>query len=245
MTTAPGPFYFAWADETETTFGVEHQVEDEQIVTFRLEHTEGNCATLTLDVRNPRIGLLNPGRKVWAWFSYDSGTGGVVPLIFARLVGVPTNLIAEVVTLAFIAKPLNFITQKFMLAEELKIRPYYDPIFIAEEKRPVFSTAGSTGDADVVLAEANRLTQRGEYDAAIKHLLETLHLSELVAAEVLAQRDGGLHTREVVPETEMGSGAEREMLGETGSVQPELGGAVVHRFVAVRGGDSHRDAVAR
>jgi hypothetical protein len=88
---------------------------------------------------------------VWAWFSYDSGTGGVVPLIFARLVGVPTNLIAEVVTLQFIAKPLDFITQKFMLAEELKIRPYYDPIFIAEEKRPVFSSAGSTGDADVVL----------------------------------------------------------------------------------------------
>ncbi len=152
MTAAAGPFYFAWVDETETTFSeTAHLVEDEQIVTFRLEQTEGNCATLTLDVRNPRIGLLNPGRKVWAWFSWDSGTGGIVPLIFARLVGVPTNLIQEVVTLQFIAKPLDFTVQKFELAEILKVRPNYDPIFISEEKRPSIASGVTTGDVDVVL----------------------------------------------------------------------------------------------
>ncbi len=112
MTAATGPFFFSWSDPTETTFGPEHHVWDEDIVTFKLDHTEGNCATLDLDVRNPRIGLLNPGRKVWAWFSYDSGSGGVVALFFGRLVGVPTNLLAEVVTLSFIAKPLDFLAQK-------------------------------------------------------------------------------------------------------------------------------------
>jgi hypothetical protein len=149
--TFPAAFYFAWVDATETTFGPEHEVVDEDIVSFRLEQTEGNAATLNLDVRNPKIGLLAPGRKVWAWFSYDSGTGGVVPLIFGRLVGVPTNLIAEVVTLQIIAKPLDFIAQKFQLAESLKQLPYYDPIFVAEDKRPYFSSAGSIGDPDVVL----------------------------------------------------------------------------------------------
>jgi hypothetical protein len=152
--TFPAMFFNAWVDATETTFGPQHEVVDEDIVSFRLEQTEGNSATLELDVRNPKIGLLAPGRKVWLWFSYDSGTGGVVPLFFGRLVGVPTNMLAEVVTLSFIAKPLDFITQKFELAEVLKQLPYYDPIFVDPDKRPYFSTGTggtSIGDPDVVL----------------------------------------------------------------------------------------------
>ena len=41
MTAAVGPFYFAWTDEPPTggiAFGPEHQVEDEQIVSFRIDH---------------------------------------------------------------------------------------------------------------------------------------------------------------------------------------------------------------
>src|SRR5215467_5119920 len=98
--TFPAMFFNAWADATEVIFGPEHHVVDEDIVSFRLEQNEGDCATLELEVRNPKIGLLAPGRKVWLWFSYDSGTGGVVPLFFGRLVGIPTNLLHEVVTLS-------------------------------------------------------------------------------------------------------------------------------------------------
>lgn len=150
-----GPFYFAWIDYTTggpPTFGPEHQVIDEEIVRFSIEQKENDFATLTMDVRNPRIGLLAPGRPVWAFLSYDSGTAGFIPLFFGRLVGVPTNLIQEVVTLQFIAKPIDAVAQKFALAETLKVRPNYDPVFIDPDKRPGTNTAGDyVGDPDVVL----------------------------------------------------------------------------------------------
>ena len=75
MPTAPtGPFYFAWVDYASgavPTFGPEHEVEDEEIVSFTVEQKEGDFATLNIDVRNPKIGLLAPGRPIWACLSYD------------------------------------------------------------------------------------------------------------------------------------------------------------------------------
>ena len=53
-----------------------------------------------------------------------------MPLFFGRLVGIPTNILAEVVTLTFVAKPVDFLEQKFAMAETLKVLPWYDPIFI-------------------------------------------------------------------------------------------------------------------
>ena len=94
----PGPFFFAWADATETTFGPEHQVEDEEVFSFRVEHAEGEFARLSIDIKNPRIGLLAPARKTWAWLSWNNGTE-VIPLFFGRLVGVPSDLHQEIVTL--------------------------------------------------------------------------------------------------------------------------------------------------
>lgn len=122
-------YYFAWVDPTETTFGVEHHREDEKVANFSIDHAEGGFAQLSLDIRNPHTGLLAPGRKLWTWFSYSDGAT-VTPLFFGRLVGIPTNIIAEVCTLLFTAKPGNYITQKQNLAETLKVAPWYDPIFI-------------------------------------------------------------------------------------------------------------------
>ena len=154
-------FCFAWVDYTTggvPAFGPEHQVEDEKIVSFKVEHKEGDCATCSIDVRNPKIGLLAPGRPLWAYLSYDSGTGGVVPLFFGRLVGVPTNILSEVVTLELTAKPLDFTAQKFALAETLKVLPWYDPLFIDPKLRPYISTDGQqVGDADVVLEAYSKL----------------------------------------------------------------------------------------
>lgn len=148
--------YFAWVDYSTggvPAFGPEHQVADEDIVSFRVDHIEGDCATCNIDVRNPKVGLLAPGRPLWAWLSYASdSTAGVTPLFFGRLVGVPTNLLAEVVTLSFVAKPLDFADQKFTLATSLAVLPYYDPLFIDPDKRPQLNTAGDqVGDPDVVL----------------------------------------------------------------------------------------------
>lgn len=156
-----GPHYFAWVDYTTggiPAFGPEHQVEDEQIVSYTIEQKEGDAASLNIDVRNPKIGLLAPGRPIWAWLSYDTGTAGVVPLFFGRLVGIPTNILAEVVTLSFVAKPLDFTAQKFALAETLKVLPWYDPIFIDPKLRPGTDTSGQQiGDPDVVLEGYSQL----------------------------------------------------------------------------------------
>jgi hypothetical protein len=59
-------------------------------------------------VRNPRIGLLAPGRKQWAWLSWlddRNPTAGVTPLFFGRLVGVPQQIARQPVTLNFMARP--------------------------------------------------------------------------------------------------------------------------------------------
>src|SRR4030095_7045384 len=132
----PGPFYFAWATSSESTFGPEHVIEDEKMFGFTLEHAEGEVATLTLEVRNPMVGLLSPGRKTWAWLSFDDGsTAGPVPLFFGRLISIPDDLFGQVVTLKFTAMPVDFIEQKRALAPSLQVRPFYDPVFLDAARR--------------------------------------------------------------------------------------------------------------
>lgn len=129
------PFYFYYADQTETTFDAgTMNVFNEEIVSFKVNHEEGQFPTLDIVIRNPRIGLLNPSRKQWAWLSWQNG-GTVVPLFFGRLVGIPANLFKELVTLQFIARRHDYIAQKQAVAETLKVEPFYDPIFLDDKAR--------------------------------------------------------------------------------------------------------------
>ena len=125
------PFYFSWVAPGTPFNPAIHNVQDEEILSFKIEHSEGEIPSLTIEIRNPRIGLLAPGRLVWAWFSWDSqASDGIVALFFGRLVSVPTDLLGEAVTLRFSAQPLNFLVQKQSLAPSLQVRPYWDPVFI-------------------------------------------------------------------------------------------------------------------
>jgi hypothetical protein len=165
----PGPFYFAWVDPDEA-FGEEHLREDELIYSAKMTHAEGGFAALSLEVRNPRVGLLAPGRKRWAYFAYGAGnTDGPRPIYFGRLVGLPTNLIGEVITLEFIAKPLDYADQKAALAETLKEPPFYDAAFIAADKRD---------DPDTVL----------EGYSALWHVDRVTH--EVTISDILVGEDG-------------------------------------------------------
>lgn len=129
-----GPFFLAWVN-AETAFNSStHAVEDEAIFAFEITHSEGEFAALMLDVINPRVGLLNTGRKQWAWLSWYDGSE-VIPLFYGRLVGVPQDLQNEVVRFEFIAKPTDYETQKTALADTLKVAPYYDPVWLSEEAR--------------------------------------------------------------------------------------------------------------
>ena len=124
-----GPFYFAWVDANETTFNSSHYVYDETIFQFQLGHEEGQIPTLEIEILNPNTGLLNSGRKQWAWFSWWNGSS-VVPLFFGRLVGFPTDILNTTVKLHLIARANDYLTKKSNLAQGLKVAPFYDPIFI-------------------------------------------------------------------------------------------------------------------
>ena len=140
-------FTFAWADANETTFGVEHEIEDENVFRLLIEEEEGDFATARVEVVNPGVGLLNVGRKRWAWIGYDDGgTAGVQPLFFGRLVGLPQEMIGETVFLEFLARPSDFQTVKDTLADTLRVFPFWDPVWVPRDVRD---------DADEVLNAYN------------------------------------------------------------------------------------------
>lgn len=144
-----GPFFFAWVDADETEFSETlHAREDEDVFSFSLTHDEGDFPSLELEVKNPRIGLLAPARKVWAWFSYDDPDVGITPLFFGRLIGIPSNILAEVVTLQFIARPKDYLDQKQSVANGMMVAPYYNSMWLAEDKRT---------DPDAILEGYSRL----------------------------------------------------------------------------------------
>lgn len=131
-------FLFAWADANTPFDPLIHNREDAEVVSLDCTHEEGNFAALTITVRNPRIGLLAPGRQQWAWLSWLHTVGGVDqldPLFYGRLVAVPDNMIAEAVTLSFTARPSNYNDRKAAVANSLRVLPYYDPVWIDERER--------------------------------------------------------------------------------------------------------------
>jgi hypothetical protein len=127
-------FLFAWVSASETSFGIAHHRNDENIFAFDLTHTEGDFATLSVDVINPHVGLLGPTRKKWVWLSWNNG-GTVEPLFFGRLVGVPQAMQGEIVRLEFIARPVGYEAVKAALADTMRVRPYYDAMWYSEDAR--------------------------------------------------------------------------------------------------------------
>lgn len=132
---------FAWVDPEDSTFIQDFARYDEWVFSFELKQEEGEFATLDITIKNPRAALLSVSRKTWMWLSYGA-PGSAVPLFFGRLVGIPTSILNEKVTLQFVAQPMNYNAQRAMLAASLRVLPNYDPIFVDENSRD---------DVDVVL----------------------------------------------------------------------------------------------
>lgn len=168
MTAPANEFYWAWVDGTETTFNSSHYRLDERVISFEIDHTEGNLATLNVTVRNPHIGLLAPGRPVWAHFGWLSD-GTVYHLFWGRLVGIPSDMFDNTITMQLIGKPSDFLFRKQRAAELLKVPPNYDPIFLDLSKRD---------DPDAIL----------EAYSAVWHIDRLTH--EVTASDVLIGEDG-------------------------------------------------------
>lgn len=131
--TTSGPFYFAWADASETSFNASHIVEDEDVFNMSVRHLEGDFASLLVTIRNPKVGLLNANRKRWCWISWDNNSA-VEPLFFGRLIGIPKSLTRELVDVEFLARPEDFAAQKEALANAMRYLPYFDPVFLNVDK---------------------------------------------------------------------------------------------------------------
>ena len=126
-------FFFAWVSP-DTAWSSALERYDENIISFSVEHNEGDIPTMTMIIKNPKIGLLNPGRLYWAWLAWEDDSASVHPLFFGRLVGIPTDTLGEAITLKFIARPKDYIRQKQGLAETLKVAPGYDRVFAPSQK---------------------------------------------------------------------------------------------------------------
>ncbi len=157
-------FYFARVASSETTFNASHERYDENVFAFTIEHREGECATLSVTLRNPRVGPLS--QPLWAWLSWNDGMS-VTPLFFGRLVGIPdmqgsASGFAETLVLTYVAKPIDFAAQRRALAESLAVLPEYDPIFIDENLR--IDALTGTGDVNTALEARSARWQcsRGE-----------------------------------------------------------------------------------
>lgn len=127
----PDPqFYLAWVDETDDTFDPDvHCQTQENLFSIQIDHREGECATATVVILNPRIGLLNTGRKLWVWISCYEGTG-VDPLFFGRLTAIPENIFGQQISLVFLAKPTDYEAQRNALAEAADELPWFDRVFV-------------------------------------------------------------------------------------------------------------------
>ena len=118
---------------TEPFDPIAHAREDEQVFALTITQREGDFATLDIEIRNPGIGLLNPGRQEWCWLSWDPEDGsGIAPLFTGRLVGIPEHLDAELVRLQFVAQPDDYWAAKSALAATMRTLPYWDPVWLAQ-----------------------------------------------------------------------------------------------------------------
>jgi hypothetical protein len=129
-----GRVFFAWVASGETFDAQVHAREDEQVFDLTISEREGEFATATLTVQNPRIGLLAPARKQRVFISAE--IDGQVRLLFSgRVVGVPANITGEVIELEFIARPDNHAAVLSTFISQLKTMPQFHPALVSTEQQ--------------------------------------------------------------------------------------------------------------
>lgn len=242
------PFTFAWVNEEDRVFDPDTMnVFDEEILSFEIKHEEGQIPALNMKIRNPRIGLLSPGRKVWGWLAWEND-GHLIPLFFGVLVGIPTSLFQEVVTIQLISRSTTYITDKQDVAETMKVAPYYDPVWFDTARRDdpdsilegwsalwhIDRTTLEISASDILSGEDGTVTfAEGEalYDSVSMSLGQPPLANIRVEAAVnWTQRTSGFIT---VPELSMSSYTGETLLSGWPKPGGGLGGGykVVHSFV--------------
>lgn len=131
-----GKIYFAWVSPEEVFNPATHSREDEDVFSVRISESEGEFALATVEIRNPRAGLLSPARLQRCFISAEiiGRTSTSTQLLFGgRVVGIPVSLGRETVELEFIARPDDWTTKQAALLSELKASPRHHAALVSDE----------------------------------------------------------------------------------------------------------------
>lgn len=122
-------YYLALVEAADTTFSETFARHDETVFSFTVYQQEGDFCSLSVVIENPSEALLDPSRNQWAWLSMEEGET-ITPLFHGRIVGIPADLDKDLVTVEFLAKPVDFEAQKHTVAASLRVAPFWDYAFI-------------------------------------------------------------------------------------------------------------------
>lgn len=125
----PDTFFLAMVDASDTAFTEEFARHDETMFSFSVSQQEGDFCGLSVVIKNPSESLLSEDRKQWCWLSVSDGVG-YRPLFRGRIVGVPSDIQKDLVSVEFLAKPADFEAQKQSLAATLRVAPFFDYAFV-------------------------------------------------------------------------------------------------------------------
>lgn len=129
-------FLLHWVNADDVPFVQDYAVEDESVFSIDWEHKEGAFAALSVTIRNPRVSLLSPLRPQYAYLSYRAdGDANAIPFFFGWVVGIPTSVLDELVTVEMIAEPLDFTEQCEALAAAMREQDEWDDVLVEPESR--------------------------------------------------------------------------------------------------------------
>lgn len=131
----PHRFWLCWVNPGDRFFVQDYAQATEIVLEWTYDWKEGDFATLQIVIKNPEVPLLAPGRKRWAWFSFDDGPGTeATAIFFGQVVAVPGSIDGNIITYHMIARPYNANELKTQVADGLRELPYWDKIFIDKQR---------------------------------------------------------------------------------------------------------------
>jgi hypothetical protein len=131
-----GPFYTALVTSEDSTWDAAYARQDLDIYSFERVHEEGQKPTLQLEIENPDVGLLSDGVDTWLWLSwYNPILAAIEPLFFGHTLALPEDPFQKIVTVTFVADPVDYEVQQRLEAESLKYFPNYSPGFLDDAHR--------------------------------------------------------------------------------------------------------------
>lgn len=121
--------HFAWTATPEPFDPVGHAVFEEQWRSLKIEGAEGQSAVANVEVQNPQSGLLAPGRNRYAQISLTR-EGTVHHLFSGRVVGAPSGLSGDFMTLSLDARFGDIDGAIAAAVAPYKVTPGFDPLFV-------------------------------------------------------------------------------------------------------------------